>query len=121
MPAHYERYLRYVADQPEESIEKFFRVYDLYLKDDSAAYDRMVEERGRMLVGEFGGGGNRNGNGGTPTTGGDEAEDGSEESSSWESWNRFFHELYGPEMLGYDLDEDDYPIDGEADGGVEGG
>src|SRR5215212_6045781 len=57
VPAHYERHLRYVADQPEESVETFFRVYDIYLKDESAAYDRMVEEVGRRLDHEFGGGG----------------------------------------------------------------
>jgi hypothetical protein len=110
VPAHYERHLRYVADQPKESVETFFRVYDLYLRDESVAYDRMVERVGRKLDRTFGGGGNGDDRG---TTGGGEPDD------SWESWNRFFYELHGPEVLGYELDEDGYPVDGDPDGDVE--
>ena len=112
VPAHYERHLRYVADQPEESVAIFFRVHDLYLNDENVAYDRMVEEVGRKLDRTFGGGGS--GDDGGATTGGAEPDD------SWESWNRFFYELKGPEELGYELDEDGYPIEGEPWGGVEG-
>ena len=119
VPAHYERHLRYVVDQPEESVEMFFRVYDVYLAEESVAYDRMVEEAGRKLDRTFGGGGN-GGRGGSPA-GAEDADDKPEKDYSWESWNRFFYELHGPEVLGYELDEDGYPIDGEPWGGVEGG
>jgi hypothetical protein len=109
VPAHYERHLRYVADQPEESVETFFRVFDIYLKNESVAYDRMVEEIGRKLDGNFGGGGN--GDDGHTTTGGAEPERFRKMDDSWEGWNRFFYELKGPEELGYELDEDGYPVE----------
>ena len=118
VPAHYERHLRYVADQPKESVETFFRAYDLYLKDESVAYDRMVEEVGRKLDRNFGGGGNDGGDK-PPTTNGAEPNKFPEKDYSWESWTRFFYELKGPEELGYEVDEDGYPIDGEQDGDVE--
>jgi hypothetical protein len=128
VPAHYERVLRHADNFPEEAVQAFFRVYDLYLKDDGAEYDRMVEERGRGLDEEFaeagngcgGSGGNGDGGGGT-TTGAEGADDDSEKTYSWESWTRFFYELHGREGLGYDVDEAGYPIDEEPDGGVEGG
>ena len=114
VPAHYWRYLRHVATLTEESIDLFFHVFDRYLADDSAEYDRKIEEVGKKLGRTFGGGGNGD-DGGTTT---DEPEDDHDSSCSWESWNRFFFELYGQEGLGYDLDEDDHPK--EPDGSVEG-
>lgn len=56
------------------------------------------------------------------TTGADEPEDGAEKPYSWESWNRFFNRVLGSEQTGYEVDEDDHPIDGEeADDGLEEG
>jgi hypothetical protein len=118
VPAHYERHLRHVANQPTDSVETFFRVYDLYLKDESAAYDRMVEEVGRKLDRTFAGGGD--GDDGGTKTGGAEPNKFPEKDYSWENWTRFFYELHGPEVLGYEVDEDGYPIDGEPWDGVEG-
>ena len=103
VPLRYERYLRHVANLSEDSTETFFRVYDLYLKDESATYDRMVQERGRELGAEFvegsRGGSGGDDDGGT-SMGADEPEGGSGASYSWESWNRFFYELHGREGLG---------------------
>ena len=125
IPAHYERVLRHAENFPEEAVQAFFRVYDLYLADDGADFDRMVEERGRGLDEEFaepengcgGSGGNGAWGGGTATG----AEGVGEEPFSWESWSRFFYELHGREGLGYELDEDGYPSDRDPDGGAEGG
>lgn len=117
VPLRYEVYLRHAANQSEDAIEAFFRVYDLYLKDDGAAYDRMVEERGRELGAELeegcsGGGGGTGDSGGT-TTGAEDADEGSEGLDEWLSWNRFFNRALGPEQIGYDVDEDGWPIEEE--------
>jgi hypothetical protein len=120
VPAHYERVLRDVKNLPEEDVQAFFRVYDLYLKDDGAEYDRMVEERGWELDEEFartgnagGGGGDNGGGGGGTATGAEGADADGGEPFSWESWNRFFYRALGPEQTGYELDEDGRPIDEE--------
>ena len=55
VPAHYERVLRHAENLPDEAVEAFFRVYDLYLADDGAEYDRMAKERGRGGDEEFSG------------------------------------------------------------------
>jgi hypothetical protein len=115
VPARYEDYLRHVANEPDESIETFFRVYDLYLKDARADYDQMVEERSRKLGEELGGEGDDNGGKGTAAPSGDDPR----ESFSWESWARFFYELHGPEQVGYELDEDGWPV-GDPNSDVEG-
>jgi hypothetical protein len=121
VPAHYERVLRHAENFPEEAVQAFFRVYDLYLRDDSAEYDRMVEERGRGLDEEFAGTGNGGGGSTTGTEDAEGADEAPEKGYSQESWNRFFYEIHGAEQLGYELDEDGYPIDKEPDGGAEGG
>ena len=123
VPAHYGRVLRHCEGWPENFIEAFFRVYDLYLKDDGADYDQMVEERGRKLDEEFedGRSGGSCGDGGDTPTGPDEPESGADKPYSWESWNRFFYDLHGSEQLGYELDEDDHPVNNEPDGDVEAG
>ena len=127
VPAHYERILRHCEGWPENSIEAFFRVYDLYLADDGAEYDRMVEERGQELDAEFesevGGadGEGGNGSGGCTTVGADAADEAPEKGYSEESWNLFFYRALGPEQTGFEVDEDGYPIDKEPDDGSEGG
>jgi hypothetical protein len=120
VPAHYERILRHVANFSEEAVQAFFRVYDLYLADDGAEYDRMVEERGRGLDEEStepengcGGSGDDGGGGVGTATGAEGADADGEERFSWELWTRFFYELHGREGLGYDVDEDGWPIDEE--------
>jgi hypothetical protein len=120
VPAHYERVLRHVANFSEKAVQAFFRVYDLYLADDGAEYDRMVEERRRGLDEEFaeagnagGGSGGNGGGGGGIATGAEGADDDSEKGYSQESWTRFYYDLHGREGLGYDVDEDGYPIDEE--------
>ena len=128
VPAHYERVLRHAENLPDEAVEMFFRVYDQYLADDGADYDRMVKERGRGLDAEFGaeaaGGGGQGGNGdggdGT-STGADAADEAPEKGYSEESWNLFFYRALGPEQTGFEVDEDGYPVDKEPDGGSEGG
>jgi hypothetical protein len=120
VPAHYENHLRHAANLSEEFIEMFFRVYDLYLREDSADHDQMVGERSRKAGEVSGGAGNGNDKGGAATASGDKPENGPQTSYSWESWTRFFHELHGSEQLGYEIDEDGYPVDDEPWGGVEG-
>lgn len=117
VPAHYGRVLRHAANQPEESVETFFRVHDLYLEDEGSAYDRLVEGCGRRLDACFGRG-NNGGSGREDAAPGEaDPEGGAGERYSWESWSRFYDGLHGPEQNGYELDEDDYPVDGEADDG----
>jgi len=117
VPGHYERLVRDVANQSEESIETFFRVYDMYLQDESAAYDRMVEERGRDLCDELkeehSGGDRKNSDGDGISMGAEGADGEPEKPYSWESWNRFFNRALGPEQIGYEVDEDGWPIGGE--------
>ena len=115
VPAHYGRVLRHAGNLPEETIEVFFRVYDLYLKDDGAEYDRMVEERGRGLDEEFIGQSNDNGEGGNGD-GGDGTSTGADapvSESDWLSENLFFNHALGSEQTGYEVDEDGWPLEEE--------
>ncbi len=104
VPSHYEHYVRHVANQPEESVATFLHVYDLYLNDARADYDRMVEERSRKIGGESGGEGD--------ATSRDD-EKGPTEGYDWLSWNLFFYRALGPEQTGYEVDEDGWPVEEE--------
>lgn len=103
--AHYERILKHCGNWSEEDIETFFEVYDLYLKDACAEYDRMVEERSQKLAAEFRARRKDSGESTTTTAG-----EGPTKTFSSQSWERFYYDLLGPEQVGYELDEDGYPI-----------
>ena len=104
VPSHYERVLMHCENWSDESVKTFFRVYDLYLDDARAEYDRMVEERSRKLGAEPAEG--DSGEHGAAAASGD----GPGEPYSWESSARFYYELHGPEVVGYELDEDGWPV-----------
>ena len=116
--AHMERYLRYDADLSDEQVAIFMKVYERYLEDALAGYDQMVEERSQELGDEFGGGGSGNGGGGNAATGGG-GPGGPDGLENWLSWSRFFYELKGRENLGYDIDEDGWPVEPDPRSDVE--